>query len=73
MEETEQVFMAKLRRVGTSFGVLIPKRIIKRTRLKIGDDVEIALLKKQRIDLIEKAFGLAKGAGPFRREHADRV
>jgi len=73
MEEVEQVFEAKLRKVGTSFGVLIPSRLIKRSKFKLGEKVEIALLKKQRIDLIEKAFGMARGAGPFKRENADRL
>jgi len=73
MDETEQVFKAKLRKVGTSFGVLIPNRMIKRNRFKAGEEVEMALIKKQRIDLIEKAFGMAKGAGSFRRENVDRL
>jgi antitoxin component of MazEF toxin-antitoxin module len=73
MAETEQIFKTKLRKVGTSFGVLIPNRLIKTSKFKVGEEVEIALLKKQRIDLIEKAFGIAKGAKPFRRENADRV
>lgn len=70
--EEEQVFSAKLRRIGTSFGVLIPKKLIKGKRFKIGDEIEIILLKKQRIDLIERAFGSARGARPFKRENPDR-
>ena len=62
---------AKIRRVGTSFGVLIPKKILKKSGLKCGEKVQIALVKKN-LALIESAFGSAK-AKAFRREHYDRV
>jgi len=40
--------------------------------IRIGEEVEVALLKRRRLELIEKAFGLAKGSEPFKREHRDR-
>ena len=67
-----KVFRAKLRKVGTSVGVLIPKEIISEEKLKIGEEIEVGLMKKKRIELIEKAFGIAKGAGPFERDRRDR-
>ncbi len=67
-----EVFKAKVRKVGTSFGVLIPKEVVVREKIKVGQEVEVGLLKKKRIELIEKAFGIAKGAEPFERDHRDR-
>ncbi len=57
----------KIRKIGTSYGVLIPKRILLENSMKNGEEVEIALLKKRNIALIEKAFGIAKGAASFER------
>lgn len=68
----ETIFKVKIRKIGTSLGVLIPKQLIANKSIKEGEEVEIAILKKRK-ELIAKAFGIAKGAGPFIREHADRV
>lgn len=68
-----ELFKTKVRKIGTSFGVLIPKKLMKQQKIKSGDEVEIALLKKKQIALIEKAFGIAKGSGGFERDDADRV
>lgn len=62
----------KLRRIGTSLGVLIPKRLVAREHLKEGSMLEISLLKRQRRELIDKYLGIAKGVGPFKREKSDR-
>ncbi len=67
-----QVFKTRVRNVGTSLGVLIPKEITKRGKIRIGEEVEIALLKRRKIELVEKSFGMAKGALRFEREHRDR-
>jgi antitoxin component of MazEF toxin-antitoxin module len=69
----DEVFKTKVRKIGTSFGVLIPKRMIKKNRIKLGEEIEIAVLKKQKVEAIEKLIGIAKGASPFIREHDDRV
>ncbi|MBI2583826.1 MAG: AbrB/MazE/SpoVT family DNA-binding domain-containing protein [Candidatus Aenigmarchaeota archaeon] len=68
-----QLFRAKVRRVGTSLGVLIPKELAEKQRIKEGEVVEVGLLKENRLKLIEKAFGIAKGAEPFERERRDRI
>jgi len=67
-----EVFKAKVRSVGTSLGILIPKSIAMKDEIKIDEEVEVALLKRIRLELIERAFGLAKGSRPFKREHRDR-
>jgi antitoxin component of MazEF toxin-antitoxin module len=69
----EMLFKTKIRRIGTSFGVLIPRKIIERNKIKKGEEIEIALLKKRKLKLIEKAFGIAKGAGGFNRQEPDRT
>jgi antitoxin component of MazEF toxin-antitoxin module len=68
-----ELFKTKVRMIGTSYGVLIPKKLMKREKLKKGEEVEIALLKKKKIALIEKAFGITKGAAGFERDDIDRV
>lgn len=68
-----ELFRTKVRRVGTSLGVLIPKGLIEKQRIKEGEEVEIGLLKENRLKLIEKAFGIAKGAKSFERERRDRI
>ncbi len=68
----ETVFKVKIRRIGSSLGVLIPKRLIQNRKIKEGEEVEISLLKKRK-ELVARAFGIAKGARPFVRYNADRV
>ena len=68
----ETVFKVKVRRIGTSLGVLIPKQMVKGKSVKEGEEIEIALLKRRK-DLIDKALGITKGAGSFRREKRDRI
>ncbi|MDE1868698.1 MAG: hypothetical protein KGH60_01905 [Candidatus Micrarchaeota archaeon] len=66
-----EVVELKVRRIGTSLGVIIPKRIIAEEHLKEGSKVSVALLKKERLKLVERAFGIAKGAKPFKREYEE--
>ncbi len=69
----ENMFSAKVRQVGTSLGVLIPKEAIAAEEVQAGEVVQVSILKQKR-DLrdILRLFGGAKGAKPFIREHADR-
>ena len=66
------VFEAKIRQVGTSLGVLLPKEVVEQNKLENGEVVQIAVIKKN-LALLKKAFGSTKGAGPFKRDHDDRV
>jgi len=72
-----ETFKTKVRNVGTSFGILIPSNIIKNERIRVGKEVEVTLIKPRSTKEIEKiiseAFGSAKGAKAFRREHRDHV
>jgi len=65
------IFDAKVRQVGTSFGILIPKEAKNKFKLQKGETLQIAILKKDEL-LIEKMCGSAKGK-PFKRDHNDRV
>ena len=68
-----ELFKAKARKVGTSIGVLIPKVIAKQEKIKIGEELEIGIFKRKRLEDIEKMFGIAKGAKPFERDRIDRL
>lgn len=58
----------ELKEWGNSVGVILPAEKLKELKLKKGDKIEIDIIAKRRID----AFGIAKGAKPFEREHDDR-
>jgi antitoxin component of MazEF toxin-antitoxin module len=62
------VFKTKVRTVGTSLGVLIPKEVIEELKIREGEEIDVAVLKQKRIEEIKSLFGIAKGAAPFVRE-----
>lgn len=62
-------FETKVRNVGTSLGVLIPKEVAKEMRIKKGEEVRVTILKQRKAKDLSKLFGIAKGAKPFEREH----
>ncbi len=63
-----QLFKAKVRKVGTSLGFLIPNEVVKEEHLNTGEEVHVQVLKQRKLRLIEEGFGIAKGAKPFKRE-----
>jgi antitoxin component of MazEF toxin-antitoxin module len=65
------VFESKVRMVGTSFGVLIPKEVVTEEQIMENQTVKMAILKKD-LSLLEKEFGSVK-TKPFKRGHGDRV
>ena len=68
-----ELFKAKVRRVGTSLGVLIPKQIAKQERIKEGQEIELSLLKRRKLEEVWKLIGTAKGTKPFERDRIDRL
>ena len=64
-------FDGKIRQVGSSFGVLIPKEIVAQGKLKKGQMVRVAILKKD-LSMLDKAFGSMKNLPPFERDRDDR-
>ena len=66
-----EIFESKVRKVGTSFGILIPKENTAKSRLTEGTEVKVAIIKKD-LSLVDKMFGSVKARG-FQREHTDRA
>ena len=66
------LFNARVRNVGTSLGILIPKEVIKEEKITEGEEIEVSVLKKN-LALIKDSFGIAKGTSMFKREHRDRL
>lgn len=65
-----ETFEGKVRKVGTSLGLLIPKEKAEEDSLKEGSIVRVAIINKN-LKLIDKMFGSVK-AKPFEREYKDR-
>lgn len=68
-----ELFRAKVRKVGTSLGILIPKEVIEKQKIKEGEEVEVGLLKQRKLEEVLRLIGTAKGAKPFERDRIDRV
>ena len=66
-----EVFEAKVRKVGTSLGLLIPKNVAEKEGLKEGEKIDVALLRKN-LKLIKETFGIDKGTKKFVRHHIER-
>lgn len=67
-----QVFETKLRKVGSSWGALIPHEVVKQEKIGEGEKIQLAVIKKD-LSLLEKAFGSVKPPRHFKRDHKDRV
>ena len=66
-------FKAKVRKIGNSFGILIPKRIAQQEELKEGQEIQVSLLKERKVEDVLKLIGIAKGAKSFVRDRTDRL
>ena len=64
------LFKVKVRKVGTSFGVLIPKEIVEEQKIKENEIVEVAVLKRN-LSLLKNIAGTIK-AGSWKREKEHR-
>jgi antitoxin component of MazEF toxin-antitoxin module len=69
------VFEGKVRRLGNSMAVIIPKEILAETGAKEGDTVKLSvpIPRRKRDEVFRKIAGIDAGAGPFIREKGDRV
>ena len=69
-----QLFKGRLRRVGSSLGVLVPKRALQDLRAHEGDEVEVVILppRHERKSRLRSALGSVPGLAPFKRERKDR-
>jgi len=77
-----ETFRTKVRTVGTSLGILLPKEILKKENVKVGEEVEVSILRplsdKERLKIIEESFGMAKKMKggkllKFERDRVDRI
>jgi antitoxin component of MazEF toxin-antitoxin module len=69
------VFEGKVRRLGNSMAVIIPKEILEQTGAEEGDTVKLSIPipKKKRDEILQKVAGVDAGSQPFKREKGDRV
>jgi len=68
-----ELIKSKVRRIGSSYGVIIPREYLREQHIEEGEEVEVGLLKEKKIADIEKLCGITKGAKPFVRDRKDRV
>jgi len=62
-----KTFRAKVRNVGTSLGVLIPKEIAEEEKVRKGEEIEVSIMRRNVSDVM-RLFGTAKTATGFERE-----
>lgn len=61
----------KLIKIGSSMGIILPKRILSEQHLKNGSRVEVMILSPNRKEILKMGLGFAKRKVPFRREKDD--
>jgi antitoxin component of MazEF toxin-antitoxin module len=69
------VFEGKIRRLGNSMAVIIPKEILEETGAKEGDVMKLSvpIPRQRRNAVIRKIAGIDARSEPFTREKRDRV
>jgi antitoxin component of MazEF toxin-antitoxin module len=69
------VFEGKVRRLGNSMAVIIPKEILEETGVREGDVVKLSvpIPQRRRDEVLKKMAGIDAGSRPFAREKGDRV
>ena len=70
-----EVFEAKLRRVGNSLGIIIPKEVIMAAGYDDGDIFQVSIPSEnfeERNRLMRSIAGMYRGKGGFEREKEDR-
>lgn len=57
---------AEVKKMGNSYGIVLPKGLVREYELRIGEPIEFLLIKKEPID----GFGMLRGKKikPFKRE-----
>jgi len=70
-----KVFEGKVRRLGNSLAVIIPKEILEDAGVKEGDAVKLSLPipKSRRREALMRMAGVDSRAEPFVREKRDRL
>jgi antitoxin component of MazEF toxin-antitoxin module len=75
-----RVFQGKLRRVGNSLAVIVPKEVLEDVGVEEGDNVKVSIAHKEdlskkgkKIDLFESVAGIYPNAKSFVRDRNDRA
>jgi antitoxin component of MazEF toxin-antitoxin module len=75
-----RVFQGKVRRVGNSLAVIVPKEILEDVGAQEGDNVKVSIAHKQdtlkkrkKRDVFEGVAGIYPNAKSFVRDRADRA
>ncbi len=70
-----QVFEGRIRRLGNSMAVIIPKEVLEEAGVKEGDVVKLSLPipRERRREALRRVAGVDSHAEPFVREKHDRV
>lgn len=68
-----RVFKAKVRKVGASLVILVPKELAEKEGIKEGEEVQIGLLKPRKLQDVLKLMGSAKGARALERDRDDET
>ncbi len=55
-----EIFSVKVRKIGSSAGVIMPKDQLDSMKIEIGDEIDISVLKHRNPADIEAFFGIAK-------------
>ena len=69
-----EMFRARLRRVGNSLSVLVPKKAFEDLGVGEGDEVDVTLYRRRndQLDWLREVAGTWPDLGPFQRERNDR-
>jgi antitoxin component of MazEF toxin-antitoxin module len=69
-----ELFTGRLRRVGNSLSILVPKKTLDEMHVGEGDEIEIALLplRNERRRRLDAVVGSLPGLTAFHRERKDR-
>jgi hypothetical protein len=66
-----QVFVSKVRPLGSSLGVIIPKEILKEANLSEGSEIRLNIVNTD-YSALDRLMGSMRGAKPFVRDRRDR-
>ena len=66
-----QVFVSKVRPLGSSLGVIIPSEVVKEANISEGSEIRLSILQSD-FSALDKLMGSMRGAKPFVRDRRDR-
>ena len=70
-----EVFETRVRRLGNSMAVIIPKKILREVGAKEGDVLKLSvpIPRSRRKEVLKRIAGMDSSAEPFIREKRDRL